>query len=351
MGPLLSDLAGDNTDFGANMPRARKEVDDPNKSKYLSQENKRNTEDVRGIGCKIRDEFFDEYVNMRNEKEQTIKLRMDSIFSEGAKVAKKFGQGIFEDTDDIDVYDDNASSNNYDAELTINPKKQKKEITVWNFKPTFRFCGSLVTEGRIYPAPKVPSEFREKHFFDNNKEETLEEEENESSSIRLNAKNRGRILGERQLPIVVNTQKELPNNNIKREHYTPSAYLTNRFTSATNNLNLTEEDDKQDIIEKPKQIIREVEDWDPHRLLCKRFGEKYPYNDTKPKLKIKIVKSDIESMFSLPSHLTNTNKKQSNEPKEPTMEELLEEIPEKPDVSIFKAIFEESDEDEMSDED
>jgi len=51
---------------------------------------------------------------------------MDSILSsDSERVSKKFGQGIFEDTDDIDVYDNTSSrfncllSNNFYSNITL----------------------------------------------------------------------------------------------------------------------------------------------------------------------------------------------------------------------------------------
>ena len=61
-----------------------------------------------------------------NESSSSVKLRMDSILSsDSERVSKKFGQGIFEDTDDIDVYDNTSSrfncllSNNFYSNITL----------------------------------------------------------------------------------------------------------------------------------------------------------------------------------------------------------------------------------------
>jgi hypothetical protein len=50
--------------------------------------------------------FFLEARSRQGVTSSSMKLRLDSIFqSTPQEVSQKFGQSIFEDTDDIDVYD------------------------------------------------------------------------------------------------------------------------------------------------------------------------------------------------------------------------------------------------------
>lgn len=96
LGPSISDLTGDD------------EFHDTLQDKYLSI--KRKPEDFRGLGCRM-DVQFENYSKLKEQEDNTnVTLRMDSIFGQNAsKVSKKFGQGIFEDTDDISVYDVDTS--------------------------------------------------------------------------------------------------------------------------------------------------------------------------------------------------------------------------------------------------
>lgn len=54
-------------------------------------------------------------------------------------------------------------------------------------------------------------------------------------------------------------------------------------------------------------------------------------------------------MFTLPPHLSNGVAARKEEKPEATLEELEKEIPQKADMSIFKAIFEDNSEDEDED--
>ena len=53
---------------------------------------------------------------------------MDSVLSAQTKVSKKFGQGIFEDIDDIDVYDTSNSSMFYYSCKKTNKQTNKQKL-------------------------------------------------------------------------------------------------------------------------------------------------------------------------------------------------------------------------------
>ena len=155
------------------------------------------------------------------------------------------------------------------------------------------------------------------------------EESKESNN--LSSSKRGEILGERQLPVRPKSETPIPTSGGSKTYLPFSdnpqkqlryvAFLQNRYEEASTDLHdLVKEDEKREfatVRDKFKEIpdslkgrftkstpesqkkieeeakrekeqeesntqsipnpIREVEDWAPSKLLCKRFGEKDPY--------------------------------------------------------------------------
>lgn len=156
--------------------------------------------------------------------------------------------------------------------------------------------------------------------------------EESKDSIALSSSKRGEILGERQLPVRPKPETPIPTSGGSKTYLPFSdnpqkqlryvAFLQNRYEEASTDLHdFVKEDEKREfsrVRDKFKEIpdslkgrftkstpesqkkieeeakrekeekeasnnqsipnpIREVEDWAPAKLLCKRFGEKDPY--------------------------------------------------------------------------
>lgn len=101
----------------------------------------------------------------------------------------------------------------------------------------------------------------------------------------MSATKRGEILGEKPKPPPTIASQPLNQNAFR---HVPNV-LNSRFTKATiSEKDIHKDNERREREEKEQKEkeklplpppVREVEDWVPQKLLCKRFGVRYPYTN------------------------------------------------------------------------
>lgn len=372
---------------------------------------------------------------MKEMKKSIVNLS-DSLKKLGpSSGSKELGLGVFEKGDGFNIYGADDMSN-YDFELFEEnvqikkkpPPEPEKSVSKLDMKrcsdgtfplPNFHLSIRSNENNKWFEPPTLPKGWRPQNKVSiSSKVETLEPSTTNnfmtSDNLTINAKQRGKLLGETPLPSkpvsvfeflspedksklqsltgkvssggVENSpikeepklteweQQKRHSQETKSNQPLTTAFkpltdmMAQRFTPAVHSTEYEAKSQQQAITAPIKpafvKITRQTEEWYPTGLLCKRFNLKNPYKNKKVEKKpstsqttqvlneiaLSLPPTTItETPFppslettEIPTDYHNLNKEKEEEENE---EEL--HIPEKPSIDIFKAIFENDEDDSI----
>lgn len=208
-----------------------------------------------------------------NDEKNTV-LRMGDVFNANGSKAADFGISALEDADDMDVYQ-HTDFSQFDREIDVshhrikdiereedrhhrhhhNDRQSMIEGFVYSRSKEDGKCQAVV-----YPAPHVPSHFREQHTFARPLEWSwvISKEKLTSPPVKRNS----------QFTRMTEQQEKEFNERSNQQ----SSSLKSKFVSA-GQLKTQQEEAPPTKIESTHTIT----EWRPAKLLCKRFNIRDPY--------------------------------------------------------------------------
>lgn len=336
--------------------------------------------------------------------EQT-KSEFSTLMKDGKKLkisGEAFGYGALNDDEDdgyeAEIYTfDDLSKYDY----TIGGNKQSKSgnllssiLSDSHLMDDFRKSDEHVLDKINRNVIKVPSMWtprppirttankKRKSRWESNEEEDKPKLDESRKYRKLDAAKRAEILGE-SASSLEREAIELKLKQVKEEQHVKSTseepkqeetadrlkkpligYFAQKFTQSTNtplddykpgltkieNLPQTTKS-KSEPKEETKSFVgqsnREIYQFHPHKLVCKRFNVPHPYPqypDVVGVLAMNKSKPNPDSFFPQPTQSTSRSQKVEPVAKKETVPEVIEEF-KKPDMNLFKAVFDLSDDD------